>query len=207
MVEPQEVNNEGTASTFVSADDMAQTSIAPTPPSQPSPAAGAGGNLPELAEQLRNGATSHAHWFYWITGLSIINSLIAFFNGTVSFIVGLGITQAVDAVTMEASDGNITLRLIGLSISILIACGYLIFGRFAAKMQTWAFVTGIIFYALDTVLCLIFQDWFSAAFHAWVLYNLFRGLQACRSLKQVEAAILAQSSPNTAYTARPVNSL
>ena len=49
---------------------------------------------PALLAQLRSGA----NWFYWIAGLSVVNSLIFAFGGKVSFIAGLGLTQIVDGI-------------------------------------------------------------------------------------------------------------
>ena len=40
---------------------------------------------PETLAQLKSGA----NWFYWIAGLSLINSAIFVFGGNVNFIAGL----------------------------------------------------------------------------------------------------------------------
>src|SRR5690349_21130602 len=37
-----------------------------------------------------------ANWFYWIAGLSLVNSAIFAFGGQVSFILGLSYTQVID---------------------------------------------------------------------------------------------------------------
>ena len=44
---------------------------------------------------------SGADWFFWIAGLSIINSIILLAGGQWSFIVGLGITQIIDTIGLE----------------------------------------------------------------------------------------------------------
>ena len=49
---------------------------------------------PVTLAQLKNGA----NWFYWIAGLSLVNSAIFAFGGHVSFIAGLAYTQIIDAV-------------------------------------------------------------------------------------------------------------
>ncbi len=43
---------------------------------------------------------SGANWFVWIAILSIINSVIVTMNGNLNFIIGLGITQIVDALSI-----------------------------------------------------------------------------------------------------------
>ena len=44
-------------------------------------------------EKYRSAFLSGANWFFWIAGLSLVNSLIILFSGEWSFIVGLGATQ------------------------------------------------------------------------------------------------------------------
>src|SRR5216117_2936789 len=44
---------------------------------------------PAAMAQLKSGAS----WFYWIAGLSLINSIVAFTGGQWAFLFGLGITQ------------------------------------------------------------------------------------------------------------------
>ena len=41
---------------------------------------------------------SGANWFYWVAGLSIVNSIMQHLGGGVFFIMGLGVTSFVDAV-------------------------------------------------------------------------------------------------------------
>ena len=42
-------------------------------------------------------ARAGARWFYWIAGLSFVNSLVVISGGSLHFVVGLGITSIVDA--------------------------------------------------------------------------------------------------------------
>ena len=53
------------------------------------------------------------------------------------------------------------------------------------------------FYALDSLLLLMFKSWISVAFHAYALYRIFQGFQAARQL----AVLRAQSAAfgNTGY--------
>ena len=49
---------------------------------------------------------SGASWFYWIAGLSLINSFIALSGSDYGFILGLGITRIIDAFGMAFQSGG-----------------------------------------------------------------------------------------------------
>jgi hypothetical protein len=128
------------------------------------------------AAQCRSGAT----WFYWIAGLSLINSIVAFSGSNWRFMLGLGITQVLDGVgTGMGSSGKVVV----LVLDLLVAATFILFGVFAHKRHTWAFVVGMILFALDGLIFLLVQDWLGVAFHVFVLYCLFRGFSGCRALK------------------------
>ena len=59
------------------------------------------GRLEEIA-QYEKRFRSGASWFYWIAGLSIVNSLVVHLQGQWAFVIGLGITQIIDAVAIAA---------------------------------------------------------------------------------------------------------
>ena len=66
----------------------------------------------------------------------------------------------------------------------LVAAGiFVLFGVFAHKRHAWAFIVGMLLFALDGLVMLLFQDWVGMALHGVVLFFLFRGFQACRQLK------------------------
>lgn len=130
---------------------------------------------PATIAQMKSGAS----WFYWIAGLSLVNSFAAFTGSDWRFILGLGLTQIIDAFGQSVEGAG---RIIALVLS-LIAAGVLIgFGVLAGKRHTWAFVVGMALFAVDGVIFLLAQDWIGVAFHAFVLYCFFRGLKACRAL-------------------------
>ena len=56
-------------------------------------------NYNELAAQTTNGAS----WFYWIAGLSAINSVVYLSGSDWSFLAGLGLTQLADGF-VDAAD-------------------------------------------------------------------------------------------------------
>jgi len=148
--------------------------------------------------ELERRHKSGAHWFFWIAALSVINSSITLFGGGWSFIVGLGITQFVDAIAAAAaeeagSEVGFTVHLIGFVISLVIAGVFVIFGVLARNRSTIAHVIGMVLYALDGLLFLLVGDLLSVAFHAFVFFCLLSGLKAGRELARQEAPVPAGS--------------
>lgn len=131
---------------------------------------------------------SGARWFYWIAGLSLINSIAASFNSGWSFLAGLGITQFISGVALALSEdlgGAVTV--IALVLDVLVAAFFVFLGVVAGKGHTWAFIIGLVVYILDGLIFLAFQLWLPLAFHVFVCYCLYRGLAANRELKKFEA--------------------
>ncbi len=138
----------------------------------------------DLLEHMQSGA----RWFYWIAGLSLINSIVATFDGRWSFLAGLGITQVISYVGIRmAQDVGSAATVIALILDVLVAAFFVFLGVFALKGHTWAFVVGLAVYVLDGLIFLVAQDWLPLAFHAFVIYGLTRGLMANRKLKEFEA--------------------
>jgi hypothetical protein len=117
-------------------------------------------------------------WFYWVAGLSLINSIAAFSGSSWRFIFGLGVTQKFDAIGAEMASGG---KMIALLLDVLAAGVFVLFGVFAQKAHLWSFIVGMVFFALDGVIFVIAQDWLGVGFHVFVLYCLFRGVVACRA--------------------------
>lgn len=134
---------------------------------------------------------SGAHWFFWIAGLSLVNSLIMLFGGNWSFFAGLAVTQIVDVIILQISgSGDISfILIIAFMIDLLIAGIFVLCGYFAGKLHIWAFVVGMILYALDGVIMLILGAYLPAAFHVFALFMMFKGLSAARELKAAETII------------------
>ncbi|HLP78993.1 MAG TPA: DUF4339 domain-containing protein [Candidatus Paceibacterota bacterium] len=131
---------------------------------------------PATAAKLKSGAS----WFYWIAGLSLINSIVAFTGSSWRFILGLGITQIFDAIGAEFGGAGHAIVLV---LDLLAAGVFILFGVFANKRHLWAFIVGMVLFGLDTIVFLIGTDWLGVGFHAFALFCLFRGFQACRELK------------------------
>jgi hypothetical protein len=118
-----------------------------------------------------------ARWFYWIAGLSMINSMVVIFGGNFHFVVGLGITSVVDAMAKRVGTASSVLDLI---INGFVAELFVLFGYFACKAQKWAFMVGMGLYLLDGVLLLSARDYLSVGFHAYALYAIYRGYTAAQ---------------------------
>ena len=138
----------------------------------------------ELRQQLSSGA----NWFYWIAGLSLVNSVISLFEGNWNFAVGLGITQIFDAIARSAVQEGIGnwIKYAFFALDLIVAAVFAVFGVFANRAQSWAFVTGMILFALDGAILLFFGDILGIIIHALALYFLFRGLMAARQLHQFQ---------------------
>ncbi len=150
--------------------------------------------------KLRQSASSGASWFYWIAGLSLINSAVVLFGGEWSFIVGLGVTQVIDAIALgvgaELSAGAATTaKLIALVGDALAAGVFVLFGIFANKRQAWAFVVGMVLYAFDGMIFLLVADWLSIGFHAFALFCIWGGFSASRKLAGVTLAPTEPARP------------
>lgn len=149
------------------------------------PTAEAAGEIKSLEKlKLENQLKGGASWFYWIAVLSMINTvIILIFGGSWNFIVGLGITRFIDAIANELAKGlgNLT-KIVAFVLDLFIAGIFVAFGYFAAKRKNWSFIVGMILYMFDGLLFLLVMDFLSIAFHALVLFFMFRGLQANRKL-------------------------
>jgi len=136
-----------------------------------------GGATSEEAKALERQRRNGANWFYWIAALSLINAGIAFAGQQWRFILGLGATQIVQELAHSGSSGTkagfVGVALIGI---------FAIIGQRAAQGAGWAFVLGMILYAVDGAIFVLIQDWPSAGFHAFAIAMIGRGYVATRRL-------------------------
>jgi hypothetical protein len=130
-----------------------------------------------------------ASWFDWIAALSVINALISMAQGGFQFVVGLGITQAVNEI---AAKGGSTGRTVGFIITLVAAGLFLMFGHFSKQGQKWALIVGMVFYGLDGLLCLVAQVWLMLAFHAYALFMLSKAFPAINAYEQAKQQAAAQ---------------
>jgi len=159
-----------------------------------------------LESQIKGGMS----WFFWIAGLSIINSIIYFTGGSITFVVGLGATQFIDgAVSALVREVNpttgIIIRVIGYGLDFLLAGVFVACGILGRKKFRWAALFGMVFYLLDGLLSLAFADWLSTIFHALALFGLWKGQKAIKDLVLLEKSMATGtlSSIQTIITAAP----
>lgn len=138
--------------------------------------------------ELRRQLASGANWFYWIAGLSLVNSIISLFDGNWNFAVGLGITQILDAVGKVGVQEGFSnwIQYVFFVIDLIVAAIFALFGVFAGRGQIWAFVAGMILFALDGLILIFVGDILGIIIHVLAIYFLFRGLTAARQLHRME---------------------
>lgn len=140
---------------------------------------------------------SGANWFYWIAGLSLVNSLAFVFQANFAFLAGLGLTQLFEAViNVSVQSGAPTaLNAVAIVFDVIIVGIFALFGYYAGKGITAVFLIGIIIYVLDALLVLVLGLYPAAAFHAFALFFIIRGYIACRKLKAAQKAVQFQPPP------------
>jgi hypothetical protein len=123
---------------------------------------------------------SAARWFWWIAGLSLVNTVLFFSGSTVNFVIGLGLTTLTNVYF-----GSVLPMAIAAAGVIL---GFYVFiGLKAQQGSLWAFYVGAFIYALDALIFVPLQDWFPVAFHAFALYCIYRGIARLRELRSAPA--------------------
>lgn len=128
--------------------------------------------IPDAERMVRRSAT----WFWWVAGLSLVNSFAVATEMKYRMIIGLGMTQLVDELfpAREAIHLGLVFGLVAL---------FLAFGFFARRLSAAAYLTGIIVYAADAVVFLLAGDWISVGFHVFVLIMLWGGYSALRAVR------------------------
>jgi len=131
-----------------------------------------------LERQRRSGA----QWFYWIAALSLIKAVLAFAGQEWRFILGLGATQLVHEMAKSGSAGT-KAGLVGVALIVVFA----VMGQRAVQGHRWAFLLGMVLFALDGALFVLIQDWVGVGFHAFALLMIGRGYAAARQLPPLDA--------------------
>jgi len=146
-----------------------------------------------LARRQRN-------WLVWIVILSVVNTILVFARANVTFVIGLGVTQLADSfavVARERASGPIVavLTAVGIAIDLVTLGLYLLLWWLSGRGSVAAYVTAIVFYALDALIMLAFHEWFGAAFHAYVLFHLVSGYKFVKAHREAVSALAAPEVP------------
>jgi len=151
--------------------------------------------LSNLARRARSGISN----FYWIAGLSVINSVISVVGGGLHFVAGLAATEVVDAFALvfvkRMPDLALFLRVLQFCLDIGIILLFVLFGYLGLKNKRWAIIAGMVLYVLDAILMVFLQDIVAAAFHLFFLWGLWNGLQALTQFNKLVAAQPPASTP------------
>jgi len=131
---------------------------------------------------------SGARWFWWIAGLSLINTILIHSGSDTSFVIGLGFTLLADAIFQ-------TIKPIAFGIDAVALGFFFAMGWFALRGHVWAFIVGIVFYACDAGIYLFGGDWMPVAFHALALYYLIRATVTLRATLKSAASVPVEPPP------------
>ena len=142
-------------------------------------------------QRLFKSFSSGAMAFWYIAGLSVVNSLIAIFGGGTFFAIGLGVSLFVDSIASALAaelGGNWVIKVLGLLISLAFAGLFAMFGYFALRLRRWAFVVGLVLYILDTVLIFYLTQPQppGTIIHLYFLWLIWRGSRALVKLQAMQ---------------------
>jgi hypothetical protein len=161
--------------------NIAPQSAPSAPAMRTAPAvAPAPGSMTESVEQqqLERRRRIGARWFYWVAGVSLVNTVVALAGEHWRFIVGLGATQVANGQAARTGHGWGPAIL----LDLLLIGGFVLLGYLALQRQHWAFPVGIGVYALDGLIFVAARHWVGLAFHVFVLIMICKGFQAARQL-------------------------
>ena len=170
--------------TQVEGDAPAPATVAPAPSvwtPTTAPLGAGGANTPATHAIPDAAVTRAARWFWWIAGLSLVNAALALSDLHYGFVLGLAMTTWVQV--MFAQQLAVAVPVIALLIGF-----YFLVGSLAARGRAWAFWVGMAVYLVDGLLYVVVADWVSVAFHAWVLFSLWKGVARLRELQRPAAA-------------------
>ena len=141
-------------------------------------------------EGLKKRALSGAHWFHWIAGLTVVNSIVMATGNDWSFILGLGVSQIVDGLGLAMAERiGIAGKIIALLAAAVPAGIFALFGYFACRGQGWAYWVGAILFGLDTLIFLALQQWVGVAFHIFAILGIVGGARASAQLARPGVAV------------------
>lgn len=157
-----------------------------------------------VALRLENQFRSGANWFFSIAALSLVNSIGALAGSKWGFIIGLGLTQAIDGMASSVQgEGAGGARIVAFGLDVLVAGVIILFGVFARRRSRAAFVSGMVVYGLDGLIFLLVRDFLGIAFHVFALYCIYVGYKACKAILALQQAEEAAKTGITAAAITP----
>ena len=153
------------------------------PPAISTPPPISAGNATQVLEVagLERRIKSGAGWFFFIGAFSLVNSFMLMSGEGHRFLIGLGITDLIAMFSKSLGGSGMA---IGVVLNLMVLAVFVVFGIFARKGHSWSFIAGMICYALDAGLFVLFNIQLgSVVFHGIALVFMFLGLQANIKLK------------------------
>jgi hypothetical protein len=174
---PEEIRDDGTAEA--------------SPPSSPLDEPLAPGPDPEIA-RLHGEIGRGIGWLYWAIGLSIFNVIAIAFGSDLTFALALvfAMIPTLLARQIASEAGMQWITAIGVVLAAFpIGLLYLLV-RLAKAGRPWAFLAVMVYYAADTAIFAVAEDWLSVGLHALCLYFVFRAWRASSALAAKQRAAL-----------------
>lgn len=120
-----------------------------------------------------------AIWFYIIAAFQLLAAYMAWSSGSVNPVLAMA------AMGLAVTD-------------IVIGALFVLFGYFAGKKQSWAFVAGLLLYALRAIIeFFVFFNPISLLIRAFLLFRIFQGLQACLAANRADQAMIVLNAKRT----------
>ncbi|MBI2515665.1 MAG: hypothetical protein HYV95_02005 [Opitutae bacterium] len=130
-----------------------------------------------------------ARWFWWIAGLSLVNSVMIHSGSETSFVIGLGFTLVADAIFQQ-------MKFIAFAIDAVAIGTIFGLGWFAGRGHVWAFITGIVLYTIDALIYVPMQSWMPVGFHVFALFFISRAMLALRkAIKEAKEQPAVATAP------------
>ncbi len=125
---------------------------------------------------------SGALWFFWIGGLSVVNTIVLYMGSEWRMVIGLGITTILDVIGYDHPEYFILASIFSIAIS---GC-FVFFGWRAIKGKRWPFVVGSVLYLLDIFILVALEDYIGVAFHAWGVFGISTGYMSFLQLRKIK---------------------
>ena len=140
-------------------------------------------NKKQKPEDLLRTFGSCMGWFYWIAGLSLVNTLLILSHAGWSFMFGLTATQFLDYSWYNHFSEYILVDLIlGIIMYIFILGSIALAGFLSKRKYLWAMWIGLIIVFLDGLLSFHVEYYWGAIFHVFIIIQIIRGYEALRRL-------------------------
>lgn len=155
---------------------------------------GSTGEEAELLQALHNGT----NWFYWIAGLSFINTVLYSLGANISFRLGLGITLLVDDIAHDPApqhaDVVAAFKIIAMIVDPVCIGLTALWGLLGRNGQNWAILVGGLCIILDTLVLVWIVAMggvaviLSIVVHCLAIRAIFGAMTASRRLEDLERA-------------------